>query len=286
MLNVFKRIIGRKIYKSIYKPGHYYSPIPDLNEIARDADRIFSIVPDERALDLNLTGQQQFAKTAETFIRDVIFSADKKDTRYYSNNGYFVESDALYYQAILREFKPKKVIEVGSGFSSAVLFDTKEQFHLPEIAVDFIEPFPERLLGLLKQGDEKHFRLHRQRVQEVPVALFQTLDRGDILFIDSSHISKTGSDVNFLVFTILPVLKPGVLIHFHDILFPFEYPKEWVMEGRFWNEAYLLKAFLMYNNDFKILLFNDYLLKADSDFVRAIDARLLAGGGSIWLQKV
>lgn len=285
MLTFLKKIVARKIYKSIYKPGHYYSPIPDLKEIAQDAHKIFSVTLDEKAIDLNLEGQKNLLKKIQPFIQEVTFSADKQQSRYYSNNGYFVESDALYYQAILKEFRPKKVIEVGSGFSSALLFDTLERFQLPGISIDFIEPFPDRLLGLVKKGDEKYFTLHQQKVQHVPVGLFLKLERGDILFIDSSHISKTGSDVNFLIFQILPLLKPGVLVHFHDILFPFEYPKEWVLEGRFWNEAYLLKAFLMYNRDFKILLFNDHLLRADHDFTKSIDARLQAGGGSIWLQK-
>jgi len=127
--------------------------------------------------------------------------------------------------------------------------------------------------------------LHQSRVQLVPPNFFLRLQHGDILFIDSSHVSKVGSDLNYLLFHILPILKSGVIIHFHDILYPFEYPKEWIYEGRFWNEAYLLKAFLMYNCDFEILLFNDYMVKEEKEFLRGIDDRLLSGGGSIWLRK-
>ncbi|MCZ8539210.1 hypothetical protein [Psychrobacillus psychrodurans] len=83
---------------------------------------------------------------------------------------------------------------------------------------------------------------------------------GDILFIDSYHVSKIGSDVNYIIFEILPKLKPGVRIHFHDIFYPFEYPEKWIFEGRFWNRAYLLRAFLQYNQDFIIDLWNNYLI--------------------------
>src|SRR5690606_33895195 len=86
----------------------------------------------------------------------------------------------------------------------------------------------------------------------------------DILFVDSSHVLKTGSDVNHLLFQILPILKKGVLVHFHDIFYPFEYPKEWILSGRSWNEIYALRAFLTYNSNFKILLFSHFIHKKHS----------------------
>ena len=94
-------------------------------------------------------------------------------------------------------------------------------------------------------------------VQNVKLIEFEKLEPNDLLFIDSSHISKIGSDLNYLLFEVLPSLKPGVIIHFHDILYPFEYPYEWIEKGIYWNEAYLLKAFLMHNKNYEILLFND-----------------------------
>ncbi len=108
----------------------------------------------------------------------------------------------------------------------------------------------------------------------------------DILFIDSTHVSKIGSDVNRLIFDILPALPRGVVVHFHDIFFPFEYPLEWLYEGRAWNEAYLLRAFLSYNKSFKILFWNSYLQAKQLDALNAAYPAMAVGGSSIWIKKV
>jgi hypothetical protein len=114
---------------------------------------------------------------------------------------------------------------------------------------------------------------------------WRLLKANDILFIDSTHVSKTNSDVNYLFFEILPRLQTGVLVHIHDIFFPFDYPREWILEGRSWNEAYLLRAFLQYNPRFEIVLFNDYLQTLHWDsFARLLPRFSKDGGGSVWLQ--
>ncbi len=110
----------------------------------------------------------------------------------------------------------------------------------------------------------------------------------DILFINSSHVLKTGSDVHFELFSILPVLKPGVLVHFHDIQFPFEYPKEWVFGKRWsWNEIYAVRAFLMYNEAFVIRMFTDLFIRERGSLIEQFRPghRPLIGG-SLWLEKV
>jgi hypothetical protein len=95
-----------------------------------------------------------------------------------------------------------------------------------------------------------------------------------------------GSDVNYLVFEVLPRVQPGVLVHIHDIYWPFEYPAEWVLEGRSWNEGYLLRAFLQYNEAFDILLFNNYLGHRHGDFMREVMPLFMKNdGGSLWLQR-
>ena len=114
---------------------------------------------------------------------------------------------------------------------------------------------------------------------------FEILQSGDILFIDSTHIAKTGSDVNHILFDILPILKSGVLIHFHDVSYPFEYPKEWVYMGRNWNENYFLRAFLMYNNNFEIILFSDYLHKHYIEAFKDMPLSLKDPGMNLWLKK-
>jgi hypothetical protein len=112
------------------------------------------------------------------------------------------------------------------------------------------------------------------------------LEANDILFIDSSHVSKAGSDVNHLFFTVLPRLKPGVLVHVHDVFYPFEYPLGWLRQGRAWNELYLLRAFLQYNTAFEMLFFNSFLWKHHKEQLAAKLPRMATNpGGSIWLRK-
>jgi len=116
--------------------------------------------------------------------------------------------------------------------------------------------------------------------------IFDALSSNDILFIDSTHVSKTGSDVNRILFDILPRLSRGVFIHFHDVFYPFEYPKEWVYEGRAWNEDYILRAFLEYNDAFEIVLFGTWLAKFERDLLREMMPMTLENpGGSLWLRK-
>jgi hypothetical protein len=120
--------------------------------------------------------------------------------------------------------------------------------------------------------------------QDVPLPEFSKLAAGDMLFIDSSHVAKTGSDVNFLVFEVLPILQPGVIVHVHDILWPFEYPQEWVVKLRWsWNEAYLLRAFLQFNTAFEIMLFNSYVGERRRSFLEKRMPLALSIGGLVWL---
>jgi hypothetical protein len=131
-------------------------------------------------------------------------------------------------------------------------------------------------------------RLIEQRVELVDHGEFTQLEAGDILFIDSSHVSKTGSDVNFLFFEVLPLLKPGVIVHVHDIFLPDDYPRPWVIDdNRSWNEQYVLRALLMYSTRFRVLFGCAHAATAHSEAVIRALARSDGcgmGGGSLWLQ--
>ena len=131
---------------------------------------------------------------------------------------------------------------------------------------------------------ENNISVIDKRVQEVEREVFMQLEPNDILFIDSSHVVKTGSDVNFLLFKILPILKPGVLIHFHDIHYPFEYPQSWVLNGFGWNETYFIKAFMMYNSKFEVLFFTDYLEKEHSIHFK-LPKKRTGSGSSFWIKR-
>jgi DNA replicative helicase MCM subunit Mcm2 (Cdc46/Mcm family) len=230
------------------------------------------------------------------FYKELPFADNKQDgLRYYYNNDMYGCSDAICLYCMLRYLKPEKIIEIGSGFSSAVTLDTNELFLRNAIKCTFIEPYPERLLSLLKENDKKCVKIFEKRLQEIPLELFKELSENDILFIDSTHVSKFDSDVNYILSTILPVLAEGVYIHFHDIFSPFEYPGSWLLAGRAWNEAYMLRAFLEYNNSFKIALFNTYLQTLYKEellhrFPLLYNSRIDVGheniGASIWIKKI
>ena len=138
---------------------------------------------------------------------------------------------------------------------------------------------------LQPRRDEKEF--FHWRVQEVPLSVFDQLEAQDILFIDSSHVSKIGSDVTFIMLRILPRLKRGVLVHFHDVFYPFSYPVRWIREGRAWNESLFLRAFLVGNSQFQLVAFNSYAGYSFPELFRdRLPAFLNNTGASIWIRKV
>ena len=147
---------------------------------------------------------------------------------------------------MIRTIQPKRVVEIGSGYSSAALLDINEREFGGRIEYVIVDPEPTLLLELVstEHHDDNEFLLVAEEVQDVGGEQFAILEAGDVLFVDSTHVSKIDRDVNHLLFRILPLLQAGVYIHFHDIYYPFEYPPEWIFQGRAWNEAYLLRAFL------------------------------------------
>lgn len=282
MIATLKKKIAWALYKGLYKPGHFYSPIPDLNEIS---DRTKQIFKHDRPLGiaLNESGQLELLEAFKAFVPEFVWPEEKSaGYKYYRNNGFFNTTDAFVLYAMMRKFGSKKIVEVGSGFSSALMVDVNEKYLAHPAELTFIEPFPDRLKSLIGENElSVNCRLLKQFVQDVDKTVFEQLKENDILFIDSSHVSKVGSDVNYLFFEILPLLATGVIIHIHDICYPFEYPEDWVRNGTYWNEAYLLRSFLMYNNAFEVLLFNNQWANAPQN-----DNPYIRSGGSIWIKKV
>lgn len=269
-------------------PGHYYSPIPPFDEIRRDEARIFGSVSRAIAgIDLHEDEQlallEQFAKLYPSIpFRDQATPG----LRYHYDNQSYAYSDGVMLHCMLRHLKPKRLIEVGSGFSSCVTLDTNDLFLDGSMQTTFIEPYPELLMSLTSDADRARIRIIPKRLQDVDLDVFASLQSGDVLFIDSTHVSRIDSDVNRVFFDILPSLAPGVLVHFHDIFYPFEYPKEWVRFGRAWNEMYLLRAFLQYNTTFRVVLMNTYLAHFHRPFFEERMPLVLKNtGGSIWLCK-
>lgn len=280
-----KHQVGRDV--NPLSPGGFYSPIPSLESI-RGHDFNKTLPEEIPGIDLNAEEQLTLLHSFDSFYKELSFPEKKsEDFRYYYENEAYSYSDAILLYSMIRHLKPKNFIEVGSGFSSSVTLDTNEKFMNSSINCTFIEPYPQRLESLLKNTDKENITIHRTGLQQVRLELFKELQENDILFIDSTHVSKFNSDVNYLFSEILPVLNSGVYIHIHDIFYPFEYPKEYLLEGRAWNEQYVLKAFLQYNKSFKIMLFNTYL---ESMFEEQIKDRFPLlyknTGGSIWIKKI
>jgi len=269
-------------------PGHFYSPIPNIEELKLKEKEIFNKnIKELPGIDLNEAEQLETLEAFKQYYHELPFPEEKTaGIRYYFKNDFYSYADGISLYSMMRYLQPKKIIEVGSGYSSSVILDTNELFFNNKIECTFIEPYPKRLLSLVKEDQEKKsFNLLEKKVQDVDLTVFKELEKNDILLIDSSHVSKTYSDVNFLLFQVIPVLQSGVIIHFHDIHYPFEYPKDWVYQGWAWNEAYILRAFLQYNNNFKIVFFSSFLKEFYEDRFQEMPLYLKNPGANIWLRK-
>lgn len=277
-------------------PGHFYSPLPDLREIHSKANRIFDCtLQDLPAMNMNVEFQIQLVKSFSKVYGAIPFPDHQtEEFRYFLDNPFFSYGDGIILYSFLRHFHPKRVVEVGSGFSSAAMLDVNDVFMDKHIEFTFIEPSPDRLFGLLSSEDQEKARIEVKPIQEVELSIFASLEANDILFIDSSHVAKIGSDVLHILFNILPALKRGVIIHFHDIPWPFEYPKRWLEEGRAWNEAYFLRAFLQDNATFEIIFFNSFMALHHADLLRETMPKVLEtpsspvtlGSSSLWIRKM
>jgi hypothetical protein len=270
-----------------WPPGHFYSPIPSLSEVRRREGALFSLPSNLPGIDLNEATQLELIEKLADYYPSQPFTAGQGGRcRFYFENPNFSYGEALVLHCLLRHLKPNRVVEVGSGFTSCVFLDTNELHLGGGLRCTFIEPDPSLLYSLLRDGDRARLTVIDHPVQDVDRSVFAALEAGDVLFIDSTHVSKIGSDVNHLLFDILPLLRSGVYIHFHDVYYPFEYPRKWVFEGRAWNEAYLLHAFLQYNREFRIQIFNSFLGHFHRDRMgRLMPLFVKNPGSSIWLTR-
>lgn len=269
-----------------YPGGHFYSPVISIEDIKQRASFVWKDVDMIPGIELGPEMQKELVKQLSVYYNDLPFKPEKQPgIRYYFENGFYSYTDAIILYSMIRFHKPGRIIEIGSGYSSALMLDTNELFFDDAIKITCIEPYPERLYSLLKKDDAERISIIKKDAQSIELSVFEELEAGDILFIDSTHVAKTGSDVNYILFEILPTLRKGVLIHFHDVFYPFEYPQEWVFAGFNWNEDYILRSFLMYNEKFTIKLFADYLHKKHNECYVDMPLTYENTGGNLWLQK-
>lgn len=282
---VYIRALKKK-YKTLYLPGHFYSPIPCIEELRKNKDYLYdTTLP---GMDLNDARQVALLDVFQKFYSEMPF--DKRHAnglRYTFHNDYFRYADGIILYSFLRYLSPKRIIEVGAGHSTTLMLDINEKYFDNRIRLTVIEPYSERLQALLRADDLKLLELLANPLQALGLDLFGELGPGDILFIDSSHVGKSGSDVLHYLFRIFPKLRAGVYIHLHDMFYPFEYPFEWLEMGRAWNELYLVRAFLAGNHDYQVEYFNDYMGKRQPALLQAkLPLCLRDNGSSLWLKKL
>jgi SAM-dependent methyltransferase len=265
-------------------PVDCYQPIPDTRSLD---DRIWQRRSELVGIDMNADAQLELLTREFPRFRAeyeaIPHERPEGSDGFYLTNGMFDGTDALAYYCIIRHFQPKVVIEVGSGLSTrlAALAALRNGGQTSVIAID---PKPSEALS---SGFDGLTTLRDERVEEIELDFFSQLSANDVLFIDSSHVSKVGGDVNFLFLEVLPRLRPGVIVHLHDVFLPAEYPRDWVVEkGRFWTEQYLLQAFLTFNDAWEVLLANNYLGLEHGEALRTtFPTSPWWGGGSFWMRR-
>lgn len=264
--------------------NHYYEPLFDPKHLRKPLDQPRALP----GIDWNV--DEQLATLAE-----MSFGAELSETptekrhehEFAFNNGFFESGDAEFLYNMVRLKKPKRVIEIGSGNSTLLVANAIAKNRLDdsgyECEHECIEPFEmpwlDRLPGV---------KLYRQRVEEVPVERFSSLQANDILFIDSSHMVRPQGDVLFEFLEILPTLRSGVIVHVHDIFSPMDYPKSWIIDQvRFWNEQYILEAFLSGTSNWRIIGALNFLATNHFDALRKTCPFLTAtrDPGSFWIQR-
>ena len=264
-------------------PAHFYQPIPDTRSLP---ETLWTQPSELVGIDMNEAMQLDLLRRHFPKFRDEYgqfpVEPSGEETRFHLGNQLFDDVDALVAYCMVRHFQPRLIIEVGSGFSSLLLGDAVAKNTGSSLIC--IEPFPREFL---RKGFPGLQSLMEQKVQDIELDFFSQLDSGDILFIDSSHTVKIGGDVNYLFLEVLPRLKPGVIVHVHDIFLPFEYRRDWVLdEFRFWTEQYLLQGFLTFNSEFEVLMANNYLNQYHEEELKVAFPDLSSwGGGSFWMRR-
>ena len=271
--------------------NHFYEPIPDTRTLKNHL-----WIKRSKLIGINFNEKKQL-ELLSYFLSNY---GDEYDIlpkykveipcKYYINNPFFGSVDGEILYCMIRYFKPKKIYEIGSGFSTYLsaqaLLENKNLDSKYKCDLIVINPYPNKII---KTGFPGLTKLILKKVQDIPLSEFNKLTENDILFIDSSHVLKIGSDVQYEYLEILPRLNKGVIIHIHDIFLPAEYPKNWVLEKhRFWTEQYLLQAFLTFNNNYEILWAGSFMHmkyhdKLEKAFLSYKKDKIWPG--SFWIRK-
>jgi hypothetical protein len=272
-------------------PNHFYQPIPDTGALP---DSLWERPSEMVGVDLREAEQLALLERLAGKYRAEYEALPRTPTsvphEFYLRNEAFGSVDAELLYCLVRELAPRRLFEIGSGFSTrlsaqACRVNAERQGVTCELVA--FEPYPS---PVLRAGFPGLTRLEPVKAQGIPLSEFARLEANDILFIDSSHVLKVGSDVQVELLEILPRLKPGVVVHFHDIFLPAEYPKPWILEHRrFWTEQYALQAFLTFNDRFEVLWGGSFMHLKHPDRLREAFSSYRESPswpGSFWIRRV
>jgi predicted O-methyltransferase YrrM len=269
---------------------HFAEPIPDYEKIPAS---YFDTPQNLPGIHLDREKIISCVKTLGTYGAECHWP-DQADTpgQYYTQNINFGYSSAILLYSMIRHFRCRSVIEIGSGFSTLISLEAlSKNFPKNDFKLTFIEPYPRPWLHDVAARYPNTVEMITARAEELEVSRYLSLEAGDLLFIDSSHVAKLGSDVNFLFLQILPRLNPGVIVHIHDIYIPYEYPRAHFTGAvkHYWNEQYLLQALLAENPHFEIILPGFYVQHDLPEIFRAsfpdYDQRVYRATSSFWLRR-
>jgi hypothetical protein len=268
-------IVQHHYYEPLVRRGDLYRPLSDKRELP--------------GVDLRI-GEQLALVTQFNYAEELLALPLEKpsDTEFGYHNGWYEAGDAELFYDFVRFFKPKRIIEVGSGNSSLIAEKAIDANRVedPGYVCEHIciEPFERPWL------EQLGIRIVRGRVELCDPALFETLGENDILFIDSSHVLRPQGDICYLYLSILPRLRPSVIVHVHDVFIPRDYLEQWVNQGRLWNEQYVLEAFLSCNSQFRVLAALNLLAHDYRDsLARACPVLMREPSfepGAFWFQRV
>lgn len=279
-------------YDLPFAPAHYYSPLPDVGALKQNLPRWYK-EDTAPGVDWNLDEQLELLRELTPYSSEMLSLPPFSEV---TQDGYgpgYGEIEALLLYMMLRYVKPARVVEVGSGvstFYTLTALETNRKNDNVASKLTCIEPYPNnKLRGLVSERD---VGLRECQVQDAGFAIFEELSENDVLFIDSSHVSKKDSDVDFLFLEVLPRLRKGVVIHIHDISLPMPaLPREHFLFDTylFWNENALVRAFLTFNTAFQIVMCQSYLHFHKPDALRALVPSYNPQTHfptSLWLQRV
>jgi hypothetical protein len=265
----------------------FYSPIPDLDQLPPGTFERRAELPGVAwDLDRQLEYVRGLREPLAEFRTEVAASGDGDRYRWAPNESY-TEADASMLWAMVRSARPKRVVELGSGHSTLVTAHALRRNATDggeASQLEVFDPFP----GVVEESLPGLTRLERVGAQQVPLSTFETLESGDVLFVDTTHTVKVGSDVNFIVLEVLPRLRAGVYVHLHDIFLPYEYPKQWLEDyGLYWTEQYLVHAFLVFNSGYEVLASMHALQRDRRDAMAELLPPAVADwpGGAFWMRR-